>query len=52
MMNVFNDLIVSEASVEDQLIHENIIPEVSLTVLKTSKGFVYSFTKSIDCDHE
>ena len=36
-MNVFNELIVSE---------------VSLTVLKTFNGFVYSFTKFIACDHE
>ena len=26
--------------------------EVSLPVLKTFKGFVYSFTKLIACDHE
>ena len=27
-------------------------PEVSLTVLKTFKGFIYWFTKLIACDYE
>ena len=27
-------------------------PEVSLTVLKTFKWFIYSLTKLIACDHE
>ena len=31
---------------------ENMTPEVSLTVLKTFKEFIYSFTKLIACDHE
>ena len=31
---------------------ETPIADVSLTVLKTFKGFVYSFTKLIACDHE
>ena len=37
----FTDLIATEA-----------IVEVSLTVLKTFKGLVYSFTKLIACDYE
>ena len=51
MVNVLNELIVSEASAEDQLIHwkHDII---YLTVLKTFKGFNYSFTKLMACDHE
>ena len=31
---------------------ENMIPEVSLTVLKTFEGFAYSFTKLIAFDHK
>ena len=31
---------------------ETIIAEVSLTILKTFKGFVYTFPKLIACDHE
>ena len=46
-----NCLIVSRASAEDQSI-ENMTPEISLTVLKTFKGFVYLFIKLIACDHE
>ena len=34
------------------MVNENKTPEISLTVLKTFKEFVYSFTKSIACDHE
>ena len=46
MVNVFNELIVSEE------FSENMTPEASLTVLKTFKGFVYSFTELNACDHE
>ena len=48
MVNAFNEIIVSEVLVEDQLFFiENMTPEVSLNVLlKTLKSILYSFTKN------
>ena len=46
MMNVFNELIVSEASAEDQLINWK------HDTRGIFKGFIYSFTKLVACDHE
>ena len=52
-MNVFNEIIVSEALAEEQFVFiENMTPEVSLTVLKTFKAIFYSFTKIIIFDDE
>ena len=49
----FTDLIVTEliAKVAIKSV-KHTIAEVSLTVLKTFKGFVYPFTKLIACDYE
>ena len=38
MVNVLDEIIVSEASVEDQLIQRKYEAEVSLTILTTLKG--------------
>ena len=50
----FTDLIATEAiaKVAIKSVKHQSIAEVSLTVLKTFKGFVYSFTKLIACDYE
>ena len=40
IVNIFNEIIVSEASAEDQLFFiENLTPEVFSTVIKTLKQF-------------
>ena len=49
----FTDLIVTEAIAEVAIKSvKHPLQRLSLTVLKTFKGFVYSFTKLIACDHE
>ena len=49
----FTDLIMTEVIAEvaiKSLKHQ--LQRYLLTVLKTLKGFVYSFTQLIACDHE
>ena len=53
MVNVFNEIIVSEASAKDQLFFiENMTLDLSLTVLKTIKAIFYSFSKIVICDYK
>ena len=52
MVNVFNEIIVSEASANDQLIHWKHDTKSIFNCFKNFKGFVNSFTKLIACDHE
>ena len=51
MVNVLNELIASEPSAEDQLIHWKHNSR-GIFSLKYFKGFVYLLTKLIACDHE
>ena len=51
MVKVFNELCPRREPRTNQFI-ENMTPEVSLTVLKIFKGFIYLFTELIACDHE
>ena len=52
MVNVFNELIMSEASAEDQLIHWKDDTRGIFNCLKIFMGFVYSFTKLTTYDHD
>ena len=52
MVNVFNEFIVFEASAKDQLIHWKHDTRGILNCFKDFKGFIYSSTKLIACDHE
>ena len=52
MVNVLNNLTVSEASAEDQLIYWKYDITAIFNCFKNFYGFIYSFTKLITYDHE